>query len=162
MIRKIFHFSTKYSYLSYIILSALAISLGGLIYILLRPSEHVLFSWISAAGLDNWLSYARNNPLSPSLLLPEWIVFSLPNGLWAFAYALLITSIWSGSRTWLKYFWMASIPILVLGYEVMQYAGVIPGIFCIQDIVLGVAGLILGSFVGFKISKSNNHEKAFE
>ena len=163
MNKKIFHFSANYSHRLYIFfLSALALSLGGIIYISLRPSEHVFFNWIRAVGLDNWFSYARHNPLSLSLLLPEWIVFSLPNGLWAFAYALLITSIWSGNRSWLKYFWMASISVLVLGYEGLQYGGVIPGTFCIQDIVLGVAGLILGIIVGSKKIKKNNYEKAFE
>ena len=159
MKRKVFHFSTNYSHISTIILSVLALSLGGIIYISLRPSEHVFFGWISAVGLDSWLNLARHNSLSLDLLLPEWFVYSLPNGLWAFAYALLITVIWSGSRTWLRYFWMASIPVLVLGYEVLQYAMIIPGTFCIKDIALGIAGLSLGIFVGYKLSESNNYEK---
>ncbi|KPL20420.1 MAG: hypothetical protein AMS23_10985 [Bacteroides sp. SM1_62] len=112
--------------------------------------------------MDSWLNLARHNSLSLDLLLPEWFVYSLPNGLWAFAYALLITVIWSGSRTWLRYFWMASIPVLVLGYEVLQYAMIIPGTFCIKDIALGIAGLSLGIFAGYKLSESNKHEKVFK
>ena len=78
-------------------------------------------------------------------------------------YALLITRIWSGSNSWLKYFWMASIPLVVLGFEILQYAGLIPGTFCIQDIAFGVLGLVLGIFIGTIKTKNNNyHEKAFE
>ena len=162
MSNKSLYSSANYSNRLYIFLSALAILSGGIIYIFLRPSEHVFFGWINAVGLDNWFSFARYNSSSLSLLFPEWIVFSLPNGLWAFAYALIITSIWSGSKSWLRYFWMASIPVLVLGYEVLQSAGIIRGTFCIQDIAFGLAGLIIGILVGNRIIKSNNHEKATE
>ena len=149
-------FSRTYSHRLYIFLSALAIFFGGLIYILLRPSEYLFFGWIQLAGLSQWISPARS--LSPLLgqLFPDWIIFSLPNGLWAFAYALLITSIWSGSKSWLKYFWLASIPLIVLGFEILQYPGLIPGTFCIQDIVFGVLGLVLGIFIGTIKTKNNN------
>jgi len=155
--------SWSYTHRLYICLSGIAIFSGGLIYILLRPSEHIFFGWIRLAGLDHLISPARS--LSPLLgqLIPDWFIFSLPNGLWAFAYALLITIIWSGSRSWLKYFWMASIPLLVLGFEILQYPGLIPGTFCIQDMVFGLAGLLLGIFIGNLKTKNNNyHEKAFE
>jgi len=122
-------FSRTYSHRLYIFLSALAIFIGGLIYILLRPSEPIFFSWISIAGLDQLVSPARSLTVALSQLLPEWFVYSLPNALWAFAYALLITGIWSDSRSWLRYFWMASIPFLVLGFEILQIPGIISGTF---------------------------------
>jgi len=154
--------SRTHSYRLYIILSGLAIFLGGLIYILLRPSEHIFFGWIRAAGLGQWISPARSLSLPLSQLFPDWIIFSLPNGLWSFAYALLITSIWSGSTSWLKFFWMASIPLLVLGFEILQYPGIITGTFCIQDIAFGLSGLVLGIFIGTIKTKNNNYfEKAF-
>jgi len=143
-----------------ILLCAFAIFLGGIIYILFRPAEAIFFNWIHPVGLDNWFNIARHKSLSLNLYLPEWIVFSLPNGLWAFAYALLITCIWSGSKTFSRYFWMASIPLLVLGFEILQYARVIPGTFCMRDITLGLVGLITGIQVGIKTNKFKNHEKA--
>ena len=163
MYRMAYLFSRTNSHRLYIILSGLAISIGGMIYILLRPSEHVFFGWISMMGLDHWISPARSLSHLFSQLFPNWFVFSLPNGLWAFAYAMLITRIWSGSNSWLKYFWMASIPLLVLGFELLQIPGIIPGTFCIQDIALGLMGLVLGFFVGTMKTKNNNyHEKAFD
>lgn len=156
-------FTRYYTHRLSIFLSGFAIFLGGLTYILLRPSEHVFFGWMRLAGLDQWISPARSISLPFSQLFPDWIIFSLPNMLWAFAYALLITNIWTGSNSWLKYFWMASIPLLVLGFEILQYTGIIPGTFCIQDIVFGVSGLVLGIFIGTLKTKHNNyHEKAFE
>jgi hypothetical protein len=158
-----FHYRTaKYFKSPYFWLSAIALLAGGIIYILFRTSEPVFFNWIRAAGLDNWLSFARKGSLSLTPYLPDWVVYSLPNGLWAFAYALLIIAIWSNSKSLLKYFWMASIPILVLGFEILQLAGFIPGTFCIQDMALGIAGLTIGIIVGMKIIKSNSHEKALD
>ena len=158
----LFHFPEYYSSRLYIILSVFALSLGGTIYIFFRTSEHVFFGWIRAVGLDHWFNLVRDHSLSSSLFIPEWFIFSLPNGLWAFAYALLITSIWSGSKSWLRHLWMASIPILVLGFEVLQYAAIIHGTFSIQDLVFGMAGLIVGIIIGTKIIKPDNHEKASE
>jgi hypothetical protein len=141
-----------------IILCFAALLLGGIIYVLFRASEPVFFTWIPGAGLDSWINFARHRSVSFGQFLPEWIIFSLPNGLWAFAYALLITGIWAGSRSWLRTFWMASIPLLVLGYEILQYTGAIPGVFCLQDLALGMAGLIAGIIVGIKTIKIHSYE----
>jgi hypothetical protein len=159
MRKKVFYLSAMHFNRFYIYLSVLALLMGGLIYILFRASEPVFFDWIRAIGLDSWINFARSKSLSSSLHLPAWIVFSLPNGLWAFAYAFLITGIWWGIRSWLKYFWMASIPVLVLGYEILQYAGVIPGTFCMQDIALGIVGATVGIIAGIKTTKLHYHEK---
>jgi len=98
--------------------------------------------------------------LAPNLSLPQWFVFSLPNGLWAFAYSLLITVIWGGSKSWIRFLWWATIPLLVIGFEVLQLIQTIPGTFCTQDMILGVAGLLLGILVGSGKTKSIYHENA--
>ncbi|MFH0759189.1 MAG: hypothetical protein V2B15_18015 [Bacteroidota bacterium] len=144
---------------STIFLAGSALLLGAFIYIFLRPSESLFFNWMHAIGLDRWLKYLRLHSLSQIPQVPTWIVYSLPNGLWAFAYALLIKNIWSGSKSWFNYFWTASIPVLVLGFEILQYAGIIHGTFSLQDIAFSLAGLTLGIFAGIKISKRKHHEK---
>jgi hypothetical protein len=160
---KFFCFSRNHYYRLYVLLLCfVALLSGGTIYVLFRTSEPVFFSWIRLAGLESRLSFVRNSSLSLNRLLPEWIIYSLPNGLWAFAYALLITCIWAESKSRLKYFWMASIPVLVIGFEILQGAGMIPGTFCLQDIVFGTAGIISGVLSGSFLTKLNNHEKSFE
>lgn len=103
----------------------------------------------------------RYDSIHFSIHFPNWVVYSLPNGFWAFAYALIITAIWSGSISRLKYFWMSSIPLLVYGYEILQYFGVITGTFCRLDLALGTAGLLAGILIGLTI-KPDNHEKVSE
>ena len=143
-----------------ILLSASALILGGTIYILFYTSQPVFFSWIRAAGLHNWLTQARHYSLTAGSNLPPWVVFSLPDGLWAFAYAVLITGIWIRSNSGLKYFWMSTIPVLVIGLELLQNTGMVKGTFSLQDIVFEISGLLIGIYAGIKITKSHHHEKS--
>ena len=140
-------------------LSAFAILTGGIIYILFRASEPLFFRWLNVAGFEQWLAVIRQHSLTHAPLLSEWIVYSLPSGLWAFAYALMISSIWSGSKSRIRILWMASLPIFVLGFELFQYANILPGTFCFQDMALGLLGLVIGIMVGLKIDKGNDDEK---
>jgi hypothetical protein len=140
----------------------IALVAGGIIYLLFRPGEVLLFHWMRTLGFDHLISYFRQISFSIKLHLPEWIVYSLPNGLWAFAYALLITRIWAGSKSGFRYLWIASIPALVLGYEILQFTGTIPGTFCFQDIILGTAGMTLGIILGTNSQQTKNHENKME
>lgn len=146
----------------YILISALTLIMGGMIYILFRTSEPVFYSWLSRIQLDGVIDSIKHSSFIQNLVLPEWIIYSLPNGLWAFGYAVFISRIWAGSSSWLRYIWIASIPVLIIGFEVLQYTNSIPGTFCIQDIALGLAGLISGIAIGININKINSYEKVPE
>jgi len=152
-------FSCDNSFLRVFLLSTLTILSGGIIYILLRPSEPVFFSWLKFIGLEDFLFYAREKTLSFGPFLPDWFIYSLPNGLWAFSYSFIITVIWWNSKSRLKIFWMASIPILVFGFEVFQYLEILNGTFCIRDIVFCVLGILAGITLGIKTNKINSYEK---
>ena len=144
-----------------IIFSVASLFAGGLIYTLFRPVEALFLNWSHPFGLSYLLRQIRYQTFHFSIHLPNWVVYSLPNGFWAFAYALLITSIWSGSISRLKYVWMTSIPFLVYGYEILQHFGMIPGTFCFLDLVLASAGLLAGILLGLMI-KPVSHEKVYE
>jgi hypothetical protein len=153
-------FSQNTQYRICLLLSASALVLGGTIYILFYTSQPVFFNWIRAAGMNNWLSLARHYSLSASSDLPQWIIYSLPDGLWAFAYAVLITGIWIRNHSGLKYFWMSTIPVLIIGLELLQYTGMVRGTFSFQDIAFEISGLLFGIYIGIKITKSHPHEKS--
>jgi hypothetical protein len=78
----------------------------------------------------------------------SWLVYSLPDGLWAFAYALLISSIWANSRTRVRSFWLASIPVPVLGFELAQKSGMIPGTYDPVDLIFCSVGIVAGILAG--------------
>jgi hypothetical protein len=141
-------------------LSVSALFLGGIIYILCYASQPVFFAWISKAGLSSWLNMARHTQLASGHAIPQWIVYSLPDGLWAFAYALLIAGIWKGKNSGIKYFWMSTIPVLIIGAELLQYTEMVKGTFSFVDIAFEIAGILIGIYAGIKITKSHHHEKS--
>jgi len=127
-----------------VIISAFSIMLGGLIYVLLRPSIPEFFRLFSSIGLFEWLLSQREHTLNIGHLFPDWIVYSLPSGLWAFSYSLLIIGIWSKNTSILKYVWLTTIPLLVFGFEFLQYSGIVGGTFSVGDLIAGLAGMIGG------------------
>jgi hypothetical protein len=147
--KKIFISQTSVLFL----LSILTITLGGVIYILLRPAESIFFNWIRTIGLGNELTKLRELQFFITSVIPEWIIYSLPNGLWAFSYAAIITHIWWRSQSILKFFWIASIPILILGYEMLQLTAILSGTFCLQDLLFGLTGIVSGIYIGIITSK---------
>jgi hypothetical protein len=142
-------------------ISGSALFLGGLVYVLFYASQPAIFSRIYTAGSHNWLSLARQSVLASNLKIPPWIVYSLPDGLWAFAYAVLIAGLWNGRNSGLKYFWMCTIPLLVIGLEMLQYTGMVKGTFSFMDIAFEISGILLGIYAGITITKSHHHEKSF-
>jgi hypothetical protein len=139
--RQISNHFTRSSFITY---SALAVIAGGLIYILFRPSEPVFFNWFNTLGFEGWFSAIRDKSLFIGYFLPDWIVYSLPNGLWAFGYTSIVLCIWTGSNSVLKYFWFLTIPVLVFGFELLQLRGNLHGTFCLNDIIWSAIGIAIG------------------
>ncbi len=154
---KRFNYISNYtSWIKYVYLSSFAVFLGGLIYILFRPTEPLFFNWFSTVGTEILLNAVREKSLSINSFLPDWMVYSLPNGLWAFAYTLIILRIWKGSHSFIKYFWFLSIPILVFGFEVLQLTGGQRGTFCWSDLAWGALGITLGLLTIYEIKYDLN------
>lgn len=143
----------------FVFVSLLALLAGGAIYLFLRPGEFVFHHWLEAIGLEGLFSPNGSAGSPVRNRLPDWILYSLPNGLWAFAYTFLIIGIWQGSSSPVRYFWFATIPILVFGFELLQLAGVLRGTFSYMDLALSFLGLFTGVFTGIIMHKHQSHEK---
>lgn len=146
----------------HVLVATISLLLGGGIYIYLRAPEFVFFGWIRNAGFGDLLESARNHGATGSHLLPDWIVFSLPSGLWAFAYTVIIATIWSGNRSRIRFVWWATIPLLVFGYEFLQHLAILPGTFSPVDLAMGMAGILLGILITTTHFKTQSHENAIE
>lgn len=146
-----------FRHIAFLMLPVLAVLLGGSIYIFLRPSEIVFFDWVRAIGLESLID-SEIGPLSHQVF-PDWFVYSLPDGLWAFAYACLIIWIWSGTRSWIRNIWILSIPLSIVTFEGLQYLGIIRGTPCAQDLLAGLLGIFLAIVMSKLIINSNENEK---
>jgi len=132
---------------------------GACIYVFLRPSEPIFFDWLNKIGLQETMGSIRAESVIWHTILPEWVVYSLPNGLWAFSYSTFITYLWSDSTSKIKFVWMGTIPLVVFGFELLQLTSAVPGTFCKQDLMFLAAGTGCGILAGVKIIKYNHHEK---
>jgi hypothetical protein len=135
--------------------------MGGVIYVFFRTTEPVFIKWIYSAGANEWIHMIREKSQDLfSQNIHEWILYSLPNGLWAFAYSFLITGIWWNHPAKIRYLWITSIPVLVFGFEALQYLQLVPGTFCVNDILFGLLGIGIGIVTGIKPIKHKYYEKA--
>jgi hypothetical protein len=130
-----------------LLLAFSAILVGGTLYVFIRPAHSIFFEWLTLIGFGDLLESLRQHSMTLTPLLPKWVYYSLPQGLWAFAYALIIAGIWKYQRTWISYLWLSTIPLLVIGFEGLQYAGVVRGTYCLQDLLFGMGGIVLGAIL---------------
>lgn len=143
------------------ILSLLPLLIGGLIYILFRVDTLRMFNWFEKIGLLEHIDHLRQFTLHFANGIPEWILYSLPDGLWLFSYTTLLLGIWDNRITNKNLSWIAIIPTIAILSELGQLAGAIPGTFDIMDLLL----YLLGSFLPFLIFtnsitfKSIKHEQ---
>lgn len=114
----------------------LPLSTGGLVYLLARPPGLRLFVWLESAGLSDGLARARDVCHPLVLALPSWLLFSLPNALWLYAFAWLLSALWEHRATRASLPWLLVAPALGLGWELGQRVGVVPGTFDLLDLVL--------------------------
>jgi len=123
--------------------SFLTLLVGGLIYILFRTSTLKMFSWYETIGLGELTNNMRKITFQFSDKIPEWILFSLPDGLWIFSYVSLMLFIWQNSVSIKNIFWISIIPILAIGSELGQLFGLVIGTFDIADLLLYFFGMTL-------------------
>ncbi len=136
----------------------MAVVTGGLLYLFFRPAPPFFLHWFGYSGIGEFVVAVRTHTLEITPSLPVWAVYSLPQGLWAFAYALIISCIWGKQRSAIAFFWLSTIPMLVFGFEALQYAGVIRGTFCIADTVMSLCGIIPGAILGIKTAKNHTNK----
>jgi hypothetical protein len=136
-----------------IFLSILSILFGGAIYIALRSSSIILFKWIDYIMLIDPVENLRIVTLPYKEYLPEWFLYSLPDGLWMFSYSCIVLVIWKRKITKYSLLWLLSLPMISILFEVLQYYDYFNGTFDIIDIVFYIFGSLLPILINKKIKK---------
>jgi hypothetical protein len=82
--------------------------------------------------------------------LPDWMVYSLPGGLWSAAYVLLVGWLMQGRA--LRWRLLATLPIPLAGAlsELLQGAGVLSGTFDTSDVVCYLAPYLIYALLNKK------------
>lgn len=102
------------------IAAGLLLALGGAIYIIFR--SHTLLYRLVGEGWP-WINNLRTTAtdlMQQGGALGEFVVFSLPDGLWATAYILLIDVIYRDSPKSIRLRWAGGIPLIGAATELLQ------------------------------------------
>jgi hypothetical protein len=112
---------------------AAPLGLGGFIYLSWRPTGLLMFDWAEALGLGSVLAAWRGAVAPSGELVPEAVLYSLPDALWVYALTAWFSRTWPSPR--LRGKWLGAGLALGVGGELGQLAGVVPGTFDPVDLV---------------------------
>jgi hypothetical protein len=125
----------------------LPLLVGGGIYLAWRDTSLLMFHWLDAVGGLAPLHPLRvaAAPLRPSL--PDWLLFSVPDGAWVYACVAFFGRLWLDGPRLARAFWTGLGPALAIGGEVGQIVGLVPGTFDVADVVwYAAAGVVAAVF----------------
>lgn len=125
----------------FVTLSILALVAGGSVYLLWRSPTLWMFGWCEALGFGGHLADIR--AIAAHYEPPPWMLYSFPDGAWAFAGTMTMRGIWASAQGRVKVFWVALIPALAIGSEIGQGFGIVPGGFDFNDLVACIAAVSL-------------------
>ena len=106
---------------------------GAVIYLLFRSKNLLGFELLDRIGMEPWADRIRS--YTADVKLPDVVVYSLPGGIWALGYILVIDSIFGNQSRSTRTLWASVIPLLGVFSEVLQGDGLLPGVFDPWDLV---------------------------
>ncbi len=125
---------------------------GGALYILFRSLNLRMFGWFSNIGLEHSIHSARQALFQLKNLLPHWTYYSLPDGLWVYAFTSALLILWDGKLNGWLLVPFSTGPC----FEIAQALHFFPGTFDIVDIFFTISALILSIII--ITSKFNQNE----
>jgi hypothetical protein len=124
-----------------ILIGLVMLLLGGIIYLLFRPTTLLLFHTLDLVGLMPLVTDCRT--LVATCQPSEFVVYSLPGSLWATSYILLVVSLLERAMRWQRMIVASIIPLAGICSELMQQAGLLPGVFDTVDLACYAVPLII-------------------
>lgn len=123
------------------IFAYLFIFIGGMIYVLYRPDNILLFRVTDSLGMKPLIDVAR---LSASQVkLPLFVINSLPAGLWAASYLMMMYITTRFHTRKVRLMLALPLPITAIVLEIMQYFGWCLGTFDIYDLLCYIVPLFI-------------------
>tara|TARA_B100001939_G_scaffold172312_1_gene148506 strand:+ start:6960 stop:7409 length:450 start_codon:yes stop_codon:yes gene_type:complete len=137
----------------------LTLFLGGFIYILFRQDNLKMFQWFDAVNMSGIIKNVRTHSTQIVGLLPEWFLYSLPDGLWMFSYISILLVIWNNKVNKNNIYWILVVPIVAILCEFGQLFKFIPGTFDKFDIIFYILGVFIPILIYTNFIKNFKNEK---
>ena len=116
-----------------LLLGSLFLAFGCAIYLFFRSKTLNIYMWCSQMGLSDYVDYIRLQVLNWNI--PQFVKFSLPDGLYCAAYILFIDAIWHKETSLAKYIIITLVPLVTVSSELLQYFGLAKGTFDVYDLI---------------------------
>lgn len=125
-----------------LVIHLLSICVGGLIYICFRSQDLLMFRWFDFLRFSDEILQIRNFFQAFSIKNSEWIIYSLPDGLWMFSFTTVILYIWSNTINKKSIIWIVIMPIISFFTEISQKYHLINGTYDSNDLFAYLLGFI--------------------
>lgn len=137
---------TRYLYL---LLSPVSFLIGAVIYLLFRSTDLYMFAAIKSLPIYGRLEVLRRS--CSDVTLPAWLVYNVPDGLWLFAYLLLMEAIWFRDRGRMKALFLWIMPVLAVAAEFLQMWNPSLGTGDVWDVAAYGIAVILFLTIKYKV-----------
>lgn len=121
------------------LVALLLILTGGMIYVLYRPESLLLFRVTDSLGITPLIDILRSN--SSRVMLPSFMINSLPAGLWTASYLIMMYITTKFHTRRIRLMLALPLPITAIALEFMQLLGWCPGTFDIYDLICYIVPL---------------------
>ena len=136
----------NHKYYLFILHSLLPIIIGGLFYIAFRSKTLIMFNWFKQIGIENVIFNIRDKISFFKYLLPNWIYFSLPDGLWIYSFTSFLLIYWDNKFEYCKYWLLIPFTSSIV-VEILQLLKMFPGTFDIIDLFFLTLGFSLSLII---------------
>lgn len=106
--------------------------MGCVIYLLLRSETIALNRWGAAIGINTLIAPLRS--AAQPLTIPDFVRYSLPDGLYCAAYILIMDAVWKGGKP-SRVIASSLVPAIAVAHESLQGLGIVKGTFDTTDLL---------------------------
>lgn len=123
-----------------IVCGIILLCIGGFMYLAFRPDSIVLFRLIDWLDLTYFISCIRE--FLSNIIIPEFIIYSIPDGLWISSYILIMTGIWTIPNS-NQVLFCSFLPFIGFISEIGQYLGVVKGTPDYADLICYITPFLI-------------------
>jgi hypothetical protein len=135
----------------------LPIFIGSFIYIVFRKNTLLVFTWISFFDLGGFVNVLRSFFGEYKKYIPDFILYSLPDGLWVYSGTVLFLRIWRHEKnSFSKYFWILLPFAVSILMEFSQLFNLIRGTFCFNDVLFIIFLFIIPIYISLNKNGGSN------
>lgn len=131
-----------------LVVAIILLFVGGLIYVIFRSDNLLMFYWFRDLGLDGIVIKLKEE--YGQMNIWYWVRYNMPAGLWLLSYMFIIDSIWDDGNGYAYKYFITILPITAIFSEAIQFFHLLPGTFDILDIISYVFAILF--FITLKIS----------